>query len=94
MIKYAILVKYSDNHELRVATRPTHREFLKKMLDEGKLHESGPYTDESGALMIYNGSSKEEVAAIFAQDPFNLTGGIIESATIHEWNAVFPASES
>ena len=91
MIKYAILVTYSDNDDLRVSTRPKHREFLKQMLDEGKLHESGPYTDDSGALMIYNGASREEVEAIFAQDPFNITGGSIESATIMEWNRVFPA---
>jgi uncharacterized protein YciI len=92
-IKYAIYVKYTDNHDLRLATRPKHREFLGQMLAEGKLHESGPFTDDSGALMIYNGDSKEAVEALFVQDPFNMTGGIIERAVIHEWNRVFPPED-
>jgi len=91
MTKYAIFVTYSDNHELRQSVRPAHREFLKKLFDEGKLHESGPFTDDSGALMIYNGSSQEEVEAIVAKDPFRTTPGIVDSATIHEWKIVFPA---
>ncbi|MGD9713769.1 MAG: YciI family protein [Thermomicrobiales bacterium] len=94
MIKYAIFVKYSDNHDLRVATRPSHREFLKRMLDEGKLHESGPFTDDSGALMVYNAGSKDEVEAIVAEDPFRTTPGIVDSAEIYEWNVVFPVVES
>ncbi|MBX3071271.1 MAG: hypothetical protein KF883_12280 [Thermomicrobiales bacterium] len=91
MTKYAILVKYSDNHDLRLATRPAHREFLQRMLDEGKLHESGPFTDDSGALMIYNGASQADVEAIVANDPFRTTPGIVDSATIYEWKVVFPA---
>ncbi len=91
MPKYAIFVKYSDNHELRVATRPSHREFLQRMLDEGKLHESGPFTDDSGALMIYNGDSQADVEAIVANDPFRTTPGIVDSAVIYEWKVVFPA---
>lgn len=94
MIKYAILITYTDNHELRLATRPKHREFLRARLDEGVLHEAGPYTDDSGAIIIYNGSGKDEVAAIFAQDPFSTTEGIVESATIVEWNRVLPADEA
>jgi uncharacterized protein len=88
--KYVIYVKYTDNHELRESVRPKHREFLQKMLDEGHLHESGPFTDDSGALMIYNGESQEAVEAIIANDPFRQTEGIVESAVIHEWNRVFP----
>ncbi len=94
MIKYAILVKYSDNHDLRTATRPSHREFLARMLDEGKLHESGPFTDDSGALMIYNGESQADVEAIVANDPFRTTPGIVDNAIIYEWKVVFPATES
>ncbi|CAN5690220.1 hypothetical protein BH23CHL5_BH23CHL5_21140 [soil metagenome] len=89
--KYVIYVKYTDNHELRLATRPSHREFLTKMLAEGHLHESGPFIDDSGALMIYNGESQDAVERLFAQDPFNTTGGIIESAIFHAWNRVFPS---
>jgi uncharacterized protein YciI len=43
--------------------------------------------------MIYNGENQAAVEALFATDPFNTTGGIIETATFHEWNRVFPAGE-
>lgn len=91
MAKFVIYVKFTNDHERRLATRPVHREFLKRMLDEGHLHESGPFADDSGALMIYNGDSQADVEALFATDPYNVTGGIVESATFHEWNRVFPA---
>jgi len=88
--KYVIYIKFSDDIDRRLATRPVHREFLQRMLDDGHLHESGPFTDDSGALMIYNGESQADVEALFATDPYNTTGGIIDSAIFHEWNRVFP----
>jgi len=89
--KYVIYIKFTDDNERRVATRPVHREFLKRMMDEGHLHESGPFTDDSGALMIYNGENQAAVETLFATDPYHTTGGIIDTATFHEWNRVFPA---
>lgn len=90
MAIYALYVKFTDDTERRLATRPVHREYLKALYDSGKLLESGPFTDDSGALMVYEAESREVAEKQFAQDPYNLTGGIVESVTYHEWNRVFP----
>ncbi|MEZ4500899.1 MAG: hypothetical protein R2839_12695 [Thermomicrobiales bacterium] len=48
MIKYAILITYTDNHELRLATRPKHREFLRARLDEGCCTKQDPIPTTRG----------------------------------------------
>ena len=90
MAIYALYVRFTDNTERRLATRPVHREYLKSLYDSGKLLESGPFTDDSGALIIYQVDDLSAAEAQFAQDPYSIEGGIVESVTFHEWNRVFP----
>lgn len=90
MAIYLLYVRFTSDTERRLATRPVHREYLKTLYDEGKLLESGPFTDDSGALFIYEVESKEAAEAQFAKDPYNIEGGIVESVTYHGWNRVFP----
>lgn len=90
MSKFVVNLTYSDNDELRQATRPSHREYLRSLLADGKLHEAGPFADDSGAVIVYNAESREEAEAILAADPFSTTHGIVTSAVINEWNKVLP----
>lgn len=90
MAKFVLNLTYSDNDELRQATRPSHREYLKGLLEKGKLHEAGPFADDSGSVIIYNADSLEEAESILANDPFSQTEGIVTSVTINEWNRVLP----
>jgi uncharacterized protein YciI len=87
---FALYIRFTQNTERRLETRPVHREYLKSLYDAGKLLESGPFTDDSGALIIYEVPSREAAEAQFAADPYSTTGGIVESVTFHEWNRVFP----
>jgi uncharacterized protein YciI len=50
---YAVTIAYRDR-ELRDQVRPAHREYLKARFEEGSLVESGPFMDDSGALLIYD----------------------------------------
>jgi uncharacterized protein YciI len=84
---FAVTLKFTDNAERRQEVRPTHREYLKELLAKGKLHESGPFTDDSGALLIYDAADVAEVQELLANDPY-APNGIVESATINEWNRV------
>ena len=90
MAIYALYVRFTDNTERRLETRPVHREYLKSLYDSGKLLESGPFMDDSGALIIYQVDDLAAAEAQFAQDPYSIAGGIVESVTFHEWNRVFP----
>ncbi|MCA9858701.1 MAG: YciI family protein [Thermomicrobiales bacterium] len=90
MAIYALYIRFTDNEERRLETRPVHREYLKSLYDSGKLLESGPFTDDSGALIVYESENLAAAEAQFAQDPYSIAGGIVESVTFHEWNRVFP----
>ncbi len=88
MALYALYIRFTDDTDKRLATRPVHREWLRSMYDAGKVVEAGPFTDDSGAIIVYDVADKEAAEAQFAQDPYSLTGGIVESVTFHEWNRV------
>jgi uncharacterized protein len=94
MAIYAARLAYTNNDELRTEVRPTHREYLRELLDAGKLHESGPFADDSGALIVYNADSQGEAEALLAADPFTKSGGIIESAVVKEWKIVMSAGQN
>jgi hypothetical protein len=90
MAKIVLYIRFTQNTERRLETRPVHREYLKSLFDAGKLLEAGPFSDDSGALIIYEVENQEAAEAQFAADPYSVAGGIVESVTFHEWNRVFP----
>lgn len=87
MALYTATLTYTDDAEKIAQVRPTHREYLKTLLDNGKLHESGPFTDDSGALIIYIADSEADARELLANDPFSING-IITDATVKEWKVV------
>ena len=58
-MKYAAFIRYG-NPEKIAEVRPTHRQYLSQLKEAGKLWASGPFTDDSGALIIYETESEEE----------------------------------
>lgn len=88
MAFYALYIRFTDDTEKRLATRPVHREYLRSLYDAGKVVEAGPFTDDAGAIIIYDVADLAAAEAQFAQDPYSITGGIVESVTFHEWNRV------
>ena len=53
MALFAALIEFTEDEELRLQTRPVHREYLRSLLDAGKLAISGPWADDTGALIIW-----------------------------------------
>jgi len=86
-MKYATIFEYG-NQELIAEVRPAHREYLGKLKEAGKLAASGPFTDDSGALIIYEADSEEEALELIEHDPFR-KAGVFKSFTIKPWNQVF-----
>lgn len=83
----AILVYCADKDKVQ-SLRPAHREYLRRLQHEGKLAMAGPFTDDSGALIVYEAASLEEARSLLENDPFN-KGGVFESYQLKEWNQVF-----
>jgi uncharacterized protein YciI len=88
MAKFVALLTFG-NEEQRLATRPRHREYLKSLLDSGKLVMSGPWTDDSGALLLYEAADEAEVRALLAADPYS-EGECLAGVEVKEWTQVFP----
>ena len=90
MALFAALIEFTQNEELRLQTRPVHREYLRGLLDAGKLAISGPWADDTGALIIYDAEDMAEAERILDGDPYR-SAGVITNATLKEWRVVLRA---
>lgn len=84
---FAAVLQYTDDTARIQNVRPRHREYLKGLLEQGKLVQSGPFTDDSGALIIYEAEDISEAQVLLTSDPFAMNG-VIVGAEIKEWNVV------
>lgn len=88
MALYAVMITFGDK-QLRDQVRTEHRVFLQEQLDAGTLVESGPWLDDSGALLVYEAETEAALYELLAQDPYWWNIGIIANETVKEWNRVF-----
>ena len=77
-----------DSLQLRLDTRPTHREHLKALGDTLKL--AGPFTNEdasemNGSLLIVEADSADEARAIAERDPY-AKAGLFADIQVRPWN--------
>lgn len=87
MATFAVVYTFADNEAVRLETRPKHREYLKGLLDAGNIALSGPFVDDSGALLVFEAESLAEVESFLANDPYR-AAGVVDNALIREWNIV------
>lgn len=86
-MKFAVFFSYE--HQERIAeVRPAHREYLASLKDAGKLVTSGPFVDDSGALIIYEAESEAEVNEMIEHDPFH-EAGVFSTYLVRPWEQVF-----
>ena len=86
-MKFAANIEYIQDKIKIGEIRPIHRQYLASLKDSGKLAASGPFLDDSGALIVYEAATKEEAEAILQGDPFH-QHGIFVRWTIRPWNPV------
>ena len=91
-MKYVSYARYIEDKARIIAHRPAHRDYVRKLLDQGKLALAGPFSDDSGGLFIYEVDSAEAAAAIVADDPFSING-VYELVEIKPWVLVFSNTE-
>lgn len=76
----------------RMEVRPAHRDYLTALKEAGKLVAAGPFTDQTGALLVYDDVADEaELRDILAKDPYT-PANVYEIATLAEWQPLFPLS--
>lgn len=83
---YAVQLAFSDT-SARLALRPGHRERLAGLAADGLLLAAGPWSDDSGALLLFVVAGREELDAIMAVDPYYSAPGVTVTS-VQEWNPV------
>ena len=86
-MKFATIIEYSQDKAKIAEVRPVHRQYLTSLKEKGQLAASGPFMDDSGALIVYEAATKEEAEALMKADPFN-QAGIFVTYVIRPWNPV------
>ena len=86
-MKFAAIIQYTPDRDKTAAVRPAHREYLKQVFESGRLAISGPFTDDSGGILVYEADTPEEAESLLRNDPF-AKHGVFSSWTIREWKVV------
>jgi uncharacterized protein YciI len=68
-MKFAAIIEYIQDKDKIQSIRPTHRQYLADLLARGKLAVSGPFTDDWGALIVYEAESASEAEQLLQGDP-------------------------
>ena len=91
-MKFAAIIEYLQDKAKIAEIRPVHRQYLSSLRDKGQLVASGPFTDDSGALIIYEAASRAEAEQIMQGDPF-CHNGIFVKWQLRPWNPVIANRE-
>jgi uncharacterized protein len=83
---YAVQLAFSDD-PARLEGRPAHREKLAAHVAAGRLLAAGPFSDESGALLVFLVDDRAAIDEILADDPYYAGPGVTV-AGVQEWNPV------
>jgi len=86
-MKYAAIIEYTRDKEKVQSIRPVHRQYLTALRERGQLVAAGPFTDDSGALIVYEAASVEEAERLLQGDPFH-ANGIFLTYMLRPWNPV------
>ncbi len=86
-MKFAAVIEYLQDKAKVAEVRPVHRQYLTSLRERGQLVAAGPFTDDSGALIVYEAPSKEEAEKLIRGDPFH-QNGIFLRWQLRPWNPV------
>lgn len=77
---------YTTPSAERDRLRPAHRQRLNELHAAGKIFASGPWPDDTGALVIF-ATDADEARQLVAEDPYFQAAGV-ELVSVREWNMV------
>ncbi|MBO2448889.1 hypothetical protein J4573_17425 [Actinomadura barringtoniae] len=82
---YALELTFEQTDE-RLAARPAHRQYLSQLHDQGRLVMAGPWSDDSGALLLFD-TDERGMREIIQSDPYYSTPGVTVAA-LHHWQPI------
>ena len=87
-MKWAAVIEYIRDAEKINAVRPQHRAYLTSLVEADKLVCSGPFTDDYGALIVYEADTREAAEELIRNDPFH-ANGVFVRWDVRPWKMVF-----
>jgi uncharacterized protein len=81
---YVVEIRF-DSDPARLEARPAHREKLKELRERGVLVMAGPWADDTGALLIFDVESENDVAEVLKADPYYSLPSVTVRST-RQWN--------
>jgi len=91
-MKFAAIIEYIQDKAKIGEIRPTHRQYLTSLKEKGQLVACGPFTDDSGALIVYEAPTKEDAEQLLQSDPFH-QNGVFVKWQLRPWNVVMANRE-
>ena len=86
-MKFAAIIEYIPDASRVSEVRPAHRDYLGGLLETGNFVLGGPFIDDSGALIVYEAESADEVERFIENDPF-AKRGVFASWKIRPWKLI------
>lgn len=83
---YVVELTFDDN-PARLEARPAHRALLAEQRERGVLRAAGPWEDGTGALLIFDVETEEELDKLMAEDPYYRSPGLA-IASKRRWQAL------
>ncbi|TQF01679.1 hypothetical protein E6W39_04720 [Kitasatospora acidiphila] len=71
----------------RHTSRPTHREYLAELADDGRIALCGPLTSDTGGLLVFRAKDEAEVREMVDHDPY-AEAGVLSHVRIEQWSPV------
>jgi len=69
-----------------------HAEFMDRLFEEGTVIMGGPFSDGTGSLVIVEAENIDEVATLFANDPF-VVQEIFALRSLKQWQLFLDARQ-
>jgi len=73
-MKFAAMIEYSSDREAAKSNGPAHHDYMRSLLDDGRLFAAGPLADHLGALWIFEAETLDGAEELIRTDPYNAAG--------------------
>jgi uncharacterized protein YciI len=83
MMAYYVALLHMLNKEKNQEVRPQHIKYLDQLDEKGNIFARGPFTDESGGLVVYIADSYDEALSLAKSDPHIIFGS--RHLELKEW---------
>lgn len=87
MARFAVEYVYTADTVKRGEVRPSHRAFLAEAQGRGELLVSGPWANDTGALLIFETEDEAALKALLEHDPY-AAADLVSRVRINEYNPV------